>query len=134
MIGPGEHDLQTLLRKCDPILHQDEFMFVHIPINETPPGVKAHASCRELEGTTLIMKRDEAERSGLLGTFPCRMISLNIHSALDAVGFLPPVLASLASRGIPANVVSGFYHDHLFVPSGREDEALQALRELATKR
>jgi hypothetical protein len=133
MIGRGEHDLRTLLRNCDPILHPDEFMFVLIPMNEIPAGLKPHASCREVEGMTLIMKRDDAERSGFLTMFCCRMISLNVHSALDAVGFLPPVLAALAARGIPANVVAGCYHDHLFVPTSRANEALQALHELAAK-
>ena len=29
------------------------------------------------------------------------------------------------------NPVSGFFHDHLFVPEGREGEAVGALRRLA---
>lgn len=33
----------------------------------------------------------------------------------------------LAERGIAANVVSGFHHDHLFVPEGRVEEAMGSL-------
>lgn len=33
----------------------------------------------------------------------------------------------LAERGVAANVVSGFHHDHLFVPEGRVGEAVGAL-------
>lgn len=33
----------------------------------------------------------------------------------------------LAERGVPVNVVSGFCHDHLFVPEGRVQEAVAAL-------
>ena len=33
--------------------------------------------------------------------------------------------------GMGVNPVSGFFHDHLFVPEGREGEAMGALRRLA---
>jgi len=32
------------------------------------------------------------------------------------------------------NPVSGFYHDHLFVPLGKEGEAVETLRELAAEK
>ena len=35
--------------------------------------------------------------------------------------------------GISVNPVSGFFHDHLFVPEGREGEAMEALRGLAAE-
>jgi hypothetical protein len=59
------------------------------------------------------------------------MITLNVHSALDAVGFLAAVMKALSVRGISTNTVSAYYHDHLFVPSERAEEALAALRRLA---
>jgi hypothetical protein len=39
----------------------------------------------------------------------------------------------LAERGITTNVIAGFYHDHMFVPSDRTDEAMEALKELASE-
>ncbi|KAL8801970.1 MAG: hypothetical protein Q9200_006750 [Gallowayella weberi] len=39
----------------------------------------------------------------------------------------------LAEKGIAANPVSGFYHDHLFVAAGREFEAMAALEEVANE-
>jgi hypothetical protein len=59
------------------------------------------------------------------------MITLNVHSALDAVGFLSAVMQALTAAGISSNAVSAFYHDHLFVPLNRAEEALQVLRELS---
>jgi hypothetical protein len=49
---------------------------------------------------------------------------LTVHSSLEAVGFLAAITARLAETGISVNVVSAFYHDHLFVPHDRADEAL----------
>ncbi|NJN30958.1 MAG: ACT domain-containing protein [Synechococcales cyanobacterium RM1_1_8] len=37
---------------------------------------------------------------------------------------------ALAQRGISANVVAAFHHDHVFVPSSRAQEAIAALTEL----
>lgn len=58
------------------------------------------------------------------------MITLNVHSSLEAVGFMAKISAKLTERGIGVNPVSGFWHDHCFVPVGREGEAMKALEEL----
>ena len=68
---------------------------------------------------------------GLHWEFPCRMITLDVHSSLDAVGFIAVIASKLAEAGMGVNPVAGFYHDHLFVPDGREDEALAILRQIA---
>ena len=59
------------------------------------------------------------------------MITLNVQSSLEAVGFIARVASQLAEKGIGANPVSGFFHDHLFVAEGREEEAVAALKTLA---
>ena len=41
------------------------------------------------------------------------------------------ITAALTARSIPCNAVSAYYHDHLFVPWARRDDAVDALRELA---
>jgi hypothetical protein len=42
------------------------------------------------------------------------MITLNVYSSLEAVGFIAAVGAKLNKIGV--NPVSGFFHDHCFVP------------------
>ena len=59
------------------------------------------------------------------------MITLNIHSSLEAVGFLAALLPALAAEGMGVNPVSGFFHDHLFVPADRAEDALRVLKALA---
>jgi len=61
------------------------------------------------------------------------MITCNVHSSLEAVGFMAVIATRLAELGMGVNPISGFYHDHLFVPAGREDAAMRALGELATE-
>lgn len=88
-------------------------------------------SFREAEGLTLITTRKSAVTHGLDFTFPCRMITLNVHSNLAAVGFIAVVAQKLREIGVGVNPVSGFFHDHLFVPLGREQDVLDMLREIA---
>jgi hypothetical protein len=86
---------------------------------------------REAEGTTIITTLESAQSHKLEYTFPCKMITLNIHSSLEAVGFMAAVSAKLTEKGIGVNPVSGFYHDHCFVSVGREEEAMNLLDEMA---
>ncbi len=130
----GETDLKTLIRSMLPELHGGTYLFVALPpAEEIPPSITPRLIFREAEGLTLIVERGEAEQAGLTGTFPCRMITLSIHSSLEAVGFLPVVLGRLAAAGISVNAVSAFYHDHLFVPTERAAEALGILQSLAAE-
>ena len=56
---------------------------------------------------------------------------MNGVGELDAVGLTAAVSGKLAERGLAVNVVAGFYHDHLFVPQDRVQEAVAALRKLS---
>ena len=58
------------------------------------------------------------------------MITLSVHSSLEAVGFLAAITARLANAGISVNAVSAFHHDHLFVPEHRASEALRLLQDM----
>ena len=90
-------------------------------------------SFREAEGLTIITTEASAASNGLDYVFPCRMITLDVYSSLAAVGFIAVIATKLKDLGISANPVSGYYHDHLFVPLGRENEVLERLRVLAMK-
>jgi len=128
----GETDLAVLLQSTQPVLRPSTYLFVTVGTRDAvPEGVSPVMSFWEDEGQTLIIPQEEATTAGLVGLFPCRMITLRIHSSLDAVGFLAAVLVPLAAAGIPVNPVSAFYHDHLFVPAERAEEAFRILEELA---
>jgi uncharacterized protein len=125
-------DLNDLLRTMRPVLAEGEFVFCSVPATARPHlDVSPVCEFRESEGVTLILARPEAERLNLPHTFICRMITLTVYSGLEAVGFLAAVTRRLAEQGISVNPVAGFYHDHLFVPVGRAEEAMRVLIELA---
>ena len=127
----GGTDLGDLLRSLKPSLQEGLFVFCTVADGDLPEGLSPRMTFRESEGTTLILLREEAEAAGLAYEFPSRMITLDVHSSLEAVGFMARIATELARHGMGVNPVSGFYHDHLFVPDGREQEALRVLEELA---
>ncbi|KAL1592551.1 hypothetical protein SLS59_009643 [Nothophoma quercina] len=86
---------------------------------------------REAEGTTLITTKSVADAEKIYYAFPSRMITLDVHSSLEAVGFIAVVANELKELGMGVNPVSGYFHDHLFVPEGREEEAMECLRNIA---
>ena len=87
---------------------------------------------REDEGITVIVSKEIAKKFRLHSDSEWGLISMTVHSDLEAVGFLAKVTSVLAEAGITANTVSAFYHDHIFVPSDRVQDAVALLKNLSS--
>ena len=127
----GELDLGKLLSSLEAVLADGIYVFATLADKEVPNDLSPRMIFREEEGTTLIILETDAKAAGLNYEFPCRMITLNVHSSLEAVGFIAHIATRLAEHGMGVNPVAGYYHDHLFVPLGREQEALNILNDIA---
>lgn len=127
--------LQDLITQLAPAL--DPKSYVYCTVAKAKYGelekLKPIVSLAELEGLTLVIPLEQAEAEGLDYYRVFRRITLKGHSSLEALGLTSVVTSLLAERGITTNVVAGFYHDHIFVPSDRTDEAMDALKELASQ-
>ena len=121
--GEGETDLARMLAALAPAVDARRFSFV-LATGITLDS-NAFALIREEEATTLVRVDPNGEWA---------RITLKVHSSLSSVGLTAAITASLAERGIPANVVAATFHDHLFVPWNRRDEALGALHALSRGR
>ncbi|MFI9048661.1 ACT domain-containing protein [Streptomyces sp. NPDC053427] len=128
----GERDLQVLLRSMRPQLHEGRYVFTTVP-GAVPEGLKPVVTVAEEEGTTLVVRQEDADRAGLAYDYVAARLTLRVHSALDAVGLTAAVAAELAAAGLSCNVVAGYFHDHLFVPYGAADEAVRLLTALAER-
>ncbi|KAJ2976326.1 hypothetical protein NQ176_g5017 [Zarea fungicola] len=135
MQDPGEKSLSILLSSLTTVLHPETYVFATIPSGATvPPLADIQLFFREAEAITVIVTRQYAQDNKLEYFFPCKMITCNITSSLEAVGFMAVIATRLATLDMGVNPVSGFYHDHLFVPEGREHDAVQALAQLAAEK
>ncbi|MEM8601561.1 MAG: ACT domain-containing protein [Bacteroidota bacterium] len=126
-------DLHVLLTAMKPVLQDGTFVLVTVPTRNFALAAETEpvAAVLEAEGLTLVLPQAQADalRFGYATVF--RQLTLTVHSSLDAVGLTAAVATRLAAHGIPANVVAGYHHDHLFVPHDRAEEALAALQALS---
>ena len=86
---------------------------------------------QEEEGTTIILSHHRADADKFNYSSVFLMITLSVHSSLDAVGFLAAIATKLAEHGISVNPVYAYYHDHLFVPASRASEVMDLLNRFS---
>ncbi|XOZ32769.1 ACT domain-containing protein [Halomonadaceae bacterium KBTZ08] len=131
----GVVELDALLRSLTPRLQQGEYVFCTVPGSlDAYTALEPVVTVKEDEGLTLLLPVSVAEREGFSFDGMFRKITLAVHSSLAAVGLTDAVSSRLASNGIPANVVAGYYHDHIFVPTGKAQDAVELLQLLADSR
>jgi hypothetical protein len=126
-----ERDLALLLRDLRPQLREGEWVFVTAA--RPPDGAAPLACFAEDEGLSVVVRREQADAAGLPYDLVAAWITLNVHSALEAVGLTAVVARQLAAAGISCNVIAARHHDHLLVPRERAQQALELLQQLHTR-
>lgn len=125
-------DLNQLIASIKPELKDAEFVFATVAGNLADYlMLKPLASFHESEGLTLILEKHQADSASIDYQGVFKQITLTVHSSLEAVGLTAAVAEALAKQGISANVVAAFFHDHIFVPKGKAEQALNALLALS---
>jgi uncharacterized protein len=128
----GETDLTVLLKSMNPMLRDGEYVFCSV-CDQNSDWLKLNPICifREDEGLTLVLRRECADDANLPYQSVFRMITLSVHSSLEAVGFLAAITSQLAKHGISVNPISAYYHDHLFVPASRVSDVMELLQDFS---
>ncbi|KJH70468.1 ACT domain-containing protein [Aliterella atlantica] len=128
----GDTYLTTLLQSMNPKLDEEEYVFCSVAIEQLPTlNVTPICQFREVEGVTLIITKNQAEEANLEYDCVFKMISLLVHSSLEAVGFLAAITTKLAENNISVNAVSAYYHDHLFLPVSKAKQAMYILHSMS---
>ena len=131
----ASRDLAHLLAVMRPELDPREFVFLSGSVEAlnalSRSGTVPLATFVEAEGLSMVLERSAAERAGLAYIYPCRLITLTVHSSLDAIGFVACITSALAAAGISVNPIAAYHHDHLLVPADRADEAMAVLERLS---
>ncbi len=106
----AERDLAALLRSLSPRLNDGRYVYTQVR-TEVPAGADPVVVVREDEGVTLVLDQVQADELDLAYEFVVAWITLEVHSALDAVDLTAAVSHVLTGAGISANVVAGYTHD-----------------------
>jgi len=123
----GERDLAVILSAMDVERRPGAFAYIDAA-SGTPAPERTYAMIDEGATTTYIVDADSP--LGSHSPFRAAWLRVTVHTSLESVGLTAAISGALAARGIPANVLAGFHHDHLLVPEERADDAIAVLRSL----
>ncbi|KAJ6441427.1 ACT domain-containing protein [Purpureocillium lavendulum] len=127
--------LARLLATLTVTLHPTTYVYCSFADpSRLPPLPQIQLFFQEPGGITIVTSMSYARAHNLPYLSPCKMLTLAVTSDLSALGFMPVIEARLAAAGMCANTVSGFFRDHLFVPVGKEHEAVRILTALAEEK
>ncbi|MGK0272230.1 MAG: hypothetical protein ACI88H_002896 [Cocleimonas sp.] len=130
----GIMEIDELLNTMSPAIQSGEYVFCNVSRKLTEfVHLNPLATFIESEGLTLILSVKDADEAEIAYEGKYKQITLTVHSSLEAVGLTAAVANKLTDKGISANVVAAYYHDHIFVQSEKAEEALLALQEFGTK-
>ncbi|CAH0533637.1 hypothetical protein VST7929_01508 [Vibrio stylophorae] len=128
----GETNLNQLLASMAPSLDNERYGFITmLPSNPIRHVIEPKATYFEQEGLTMIVPHAQAMLYGFEVEAWFHCITLTVHSSLEAVGLTAAVSSALAKAGISANVLAAYFHDHIYVPESRSEEAMRVLHQLA---
>jgi len=128
----GIRDLSKILASMKPELSRKKYIFCTLSENLLPDIIiKLNPLCffKEKEGVSLILEKETAEANHIEFDTVYSLITLSVHSSLEAVGLTAAFSEKLASKDISCNVVAAYYHDHIFVQEEKTVEAMSALLE-----
>lgn len=95
-------------------------------------GGEIGAVIEETEGFTVVATMSRAAHEGWGHDFVASWLTIDVHSALAAVGLTAAFSRQLGRAGIPCNVIAGFFHDHILVPVEKAPAAVDVIEALGS--
>lgn len=123
----GELNLEKLLKTMKPKHNLGEYVFCVVENLNTIRQEDLIMTFKEVEGITIILRKEVADSLHLKYSFIASWITLTVHSSLEAVGLTAAFSTALSENQISCNVVAGFYHDHIFIDIKDTEKALSVL-------
>lgn len=122
-----------MLASLSVTVRPDLYVVVSLGVEAPTPalGDGVAAVIEEAEGPTVIATVARAQSEDWPQDFVAAWLTLDVHSALEAIGLTASFSRQLGRAGIPCNVIAGFYHDHILVPHDKSEAAVEVIEALA---
>jgi hypothetical protein len=118
---------QTLQISCD------EVQYGFASVKDKPQNLDSDevlGTFKENEGLTIFATKAYFEANNIKYDGPYAKLTMEVHTALALVGFTAAFSKVLTEHGISANVVAGYFHDHVFVQYDLRQKAIDAINSL----
>ena len=129
----GETDISKLIESMEPMLNKGEYVFTTLTLPIEIERKDIVCEFKEVEGVTIVIEKGKAKELNLYFDYVASWITLQVHSSLHAVGLTAFFSTALAKAGISCNVISGYYHDHIFVDIKNTRQAMKILQALPSQ-
>ena len=127
----GEKNLGKLIKGMTPKLNKGDFVFATVDDISKISRNDTICEFKEAEGITLVVEKQKADALKFDYDYTAAWITLEVHSALDAVGLTALFSTALAKNNISCNVIAAYNHDHVFVAKKDAAKAMQVLTDLS---
>jgi hypothetical protein len=126
----GSTDLKQTLKSLKVSCDDIQYSFTSIKDESKVSREKVLATFHENGQLAVIAPKDYLDELGIENEGPYAKLTIEVHTSLELVGLSAVMATKLADNGISANVVSAFYHDHVFVQYQFREKAIRLLESL----
>jgi uncharacterized protein len=126
----GQTDILEVLKSLQVSCDDMEYGFGLIENKEINLDDQILGLFKEKEGLTVIAPRKYLETKEIKYDGMYAKLTIEAHTSLELVGLTAVLCKKLADNNISANVVAGYYHDHIFVQYDLRQKAIDVLSSL----
>ncbi|MDP3758435.1 MAG: ACT domain-containing protein, partial [Candidatus Daviesbacteria bacterium] len=103
--------LKSLQVSCDNV----EYGFASVKDERINFDDQILGTFKENEGLTIVAPKEYFETNKIKFEGPYAKLKIEVHTSLELIGLTAVLAKKLADNQISANVVAGYFHDHIFV-------------------
>jgi hypothetical protein len=127
---PGQTNLSEVLRSLQVSCDDIEYGFASVREEQINIDDKILGLFKESEGLTVIAPKEYFESKSIQYEGPYAKLTIEVHTSLELVGLTAVLAKKLAENKISANVIAGYFHDHIFVQYAVRQKAIKAINDL----
>ncbi len=125
----GQTNLSEVLKSLQVSCDHVEYGFASVKDKQINPQ-EVLGTFKETEGLTIIAAKNYFAEKNIPHEGPYAKLTIEIHTSLELVGLTAVLSKKLAKEKISANVIAGYFHDHIFVQYDLRQSAIDALSNL----